>query len=38
MNYSEPIMTMAWNANGTMLFAGCADNTLRAFDVTTGEN
>ena len=35
---NEPILSIAWKKDASMLFAGCGDNTVKVFDVNTGKS
>lgn len=37
-NDSNPILTLSWKKDCSMLFAGCGDNSVKAFDVSTGKS
>jgi len=36
MNYTDPILNCSWKNDGSMIFAGTADNLVKAFDVNSG--
>ena len=35
---NEPILSISWKKDSSMIFAGCGDNTVKAFDVNTGKS
>lgn len=35
---NEPILSISWKKDASMIFAGCGDNTVKAFDVGSGKS
>lgn len=35
---NEPFLSISWKKDSSMLFTGCGDNTVKAFDVNTGKS
>ena len=35
---NEPILSISWKKDSSMIFAGCGDNTVKVFDVNTGKS
>lgn len=36
IDMGEPVLNISWNREGTMIFAGCSDNTVKAWDLQQG--
>jgi len=35
---NEPILSLSWKKDSSMIFAGCGDNSVKAFDVNSGKS